>query len=232
MQASDKKEFALLIAAVYAYHRQPCSDALIGMYWRGCQRWDFGQVQQSIDRLTHDAEAGRFPPKIGDLTRVLEGTHTDRAQLAWGKALQAMQSVGAYQDVIFDDPATHAAIEDIGGWPKVCRTEAKELSYLQRRFCESHKAYTGRGSFVYARMLGGDRSGDDTYAQKGLPPPKPALVGDPKLCKLVYEGGNATGKSKITFASFGALPAVALPHRQAGNDDVIDARPLNIEDAP
>jgi hypothetical protein len=205
MQNTDKANFALLIAGVYAYHRQPCSDALIGMYWRGCQRWDFEQVQRAIDRLTHDAEAGKFPPKIGDLTRVLEGTHTDRAQLAWGKALEAMSRVGAYTDVVFDDPAIHAAIEDLGGWPKVCRTETKDLSYLQHRFCESHKAYTGRGAFEYPRRLAGDRSPDHEYEKKGLRLPRPALIGVPEVCQAVYQGGNAAGKTAIGFASFAQL---------------------------
>lgn len=211
MQASDKKDFALLIAGVYAYHRQPCSDALIGMYWRGCQQWDFEQVQKAVDRLTRDAEAGKFPPKIGDLTRILEGTHTDRAQLAWGKALEAMSSVGAYTDVVFDDPAIHACIEDLGGWPKVCRTETKELGFLQHRFCQSHQAYTGRGQFQYPRRLMGDRSPDHEYEKKGIALPRPALIGDVERCKAVYHGGNLAGKTAITYTPVHAL---ALEHLQ------------------
>lgn len=210
MKSTDAQNFALLIAGVYAYHRQPCSDALVGMYWRGCQRWDYEQVVKAVDRLTNDAEAGKFPPKIGDITRVLEGTHTDRSQLAWGKALEAMSSVGAYTDVIFDDPAIHACIEDLGGWPKVCRTETKELSYLQHRFCQSHQAYTGRGTFEYPRRLGGDRSPDHEYEKKGLKLPRPALIGNADRCHSVYQGGNLAGKTAITYAPFESLARLAL----------------------
>lgn len=201
MHPGDKKDFALLIAGVYAYHRQPCSDALIGMYWRGCQRWDMDQVRLAVDQLTYDAEAGKFPPKIGDLTRVLEGTHTDRAVIAWGKVHGAMSAVGAYSDVVFDDPAIHAAIEDLGGWVKVCRGETAELSYLQHRFCQAHKAYTGRGTFDYQRRLVGDRSPDLDYERKGLPLPCAAIVGDRALAKKVYDGGSAAAKTRITFSS-------------------------------
>jgi hypothetical protein len=201
MKPSDRKDFALLIAGVYAYHRQPCSDALIAMYWRGCQRWDLDQVQRAIDHLTYDPEAGKFPPKIGDLTRALEGTANDRASLAWGKVHEAMGSVGAYTDVVFDDPAIHAAIEDCGGWPKVCRTDAKEVGYLQHRFCEAHRAYTGRGTFDYPRRLMGDRSPDHEYEAKRLPLPRPALIGDPERAREVYHGGNIAGKTAITYES-------------------------------
>jgi hypothetical protein len=212
MQPSDKKAFALLIAGVYAYHRQPCSDALIAMYWRGCQRWDIEQITQAIDRLTHDPEAGKFPPKIGDLTRVLEGTSTDRAALAWGKVHEAMGAVGAYQDVVFDDPAIHAVIEDLGGWSKVCRTELKDLSYLQHRFTEAHRAYTGRGQFDYPRRLMGDRSPDHEYERKRLPLPQPALVGDRVRALKVYDGGQEAGKTAITFNSVEAiLPRLGAP---------------------
>ena len=200
--------FALLIAGVYAYHRQPCSDALIGMYWRGCQHWDLEQVRRAVDSLTRDPEAGKFPPKIGDITRMLEGTSTDRAALAWGKAFEAMGSVGAYTDVVFDDPAIHAVIEDLGGWPKVCRTEARELGYLQHRFCESHRAYTGRGAFPYPRRLMGDRSPDSEWERKGLPLPSPALVGDPVAARRVFEGGEVAGKTLITHS--GAMVAAML----------------------
>lgn len=181
MEQTDKKAFALLIAGVYAYHRQPCSDALIAMYWRGCQRWSIEQVTRAIDQLTHDPEAGKFPPKIGDLTRALEGTSTDRAAVAWGVVMQAIGAAGQYQDVDFGDPATHAAIHDLGGWPKVCRTELKELGYLQHRFTESYRAYAGRGVAACPMVLMGDRSPDAEFERKGLPLPKAKLFG-PRPC--------------------------------------------------
>jgi hypothetical protein len=212
MRPTDKKAFSLLIAGVYAYHRQTCSDALIAMYWRGCQRWDIEQVTQAVDQLTHDPEAGKFPPKIGDLTRALEGTHADRAALAWGKVHEAIGAIGAYQDVVFDDAAIHAVLEDLGGWPKVCRTEGKEMGFLQHRFCEAHRAYTGRPTFAYPRRLMGDRSPDHEWEKKALKPPRPSLVGDPMRCREVYKGGQLAGKALITHAVSLATPLLAVPH--------------------
>ena len=149
-------------------------------------------------------EAGKFPPKIGDITRMLEGTQSDRAALAWGKALEAMGSVGAYTDVVFDDPAIHAAIEDLGGWPKVCRTEARELGYMQHRFCEAYRAYVGRGKFDYPKRLGGDRSPDSEYIKFGRPVPKPAVIGDVQRARLVYQGGGVA-KGAVSFLALSAL---------------------------
>lgn len=208
MKNSDRAAFAQLISGVMAYHRQPMSDQLMEVWWRGCQRWEFEQVATAIDALTADPEAGKFPPKIGDITRVLEGTHTDRSMLAWGKVLESMRSIGAYQDVVFDDPAIHAAVEDMGGWSKLCRSELSELGYVQTAFCKAHKAYVGRGTFEYPRKLLGDRGGsgsDHDYAKRGLPPPTPVLIGDTAKCKRVYDAGGTSGKVAMTFKNVAAL---------------------------
>jgi hypothetical protein len=141
--------------------------------------------------------------------RQLAGTATDRAMLAWGKVMNAMQSAGAYTDVVFDDPAIHAAVEDLGGWPKVCRGELKDLSYLQHRFTEAHRAYTGRGQFDYPRLLSGDRDPDSAYQKHGLPIPKPAVIGDKARARLVYLNGSVGGKTAVEFNA-GSLALAAL----------------------
>lgn len=209
MTEADRKDFADLIAGVYAYHRTPVSPAIIGMYWNGCQRWSMEQVRKAIDQLTMDAEAGRFIPKIGDLTRVLEGTSTDRSQIAWGRALEAASDVGAYTDVAFDDAAIHAAIEDLGGWVKFCRSETKELGYLQHRFCESYRAYAGRGHFGYPAVLIGDRSPDAMFAKRGLRPPTPRLIGNQVRAQLVIQNGGES-KSSIGDSSVASLANQAV----------------------
>ena len=201
MLPNDKPALVALVTDVLAYYRQNVSEFTLSVWWQACQPFALEQVRKGLTAHATDPERGQFAPKVADLVRILQGTHTDRAQLAWGKALEAMSAVGAYQDVVFDDPAIHAAIEDLGGWPKVCRSDLKELGYMQHRFCESHKAYTGRGEFAYPRRLLGDRSPDGEYEKKGLPPPKPALVGDPERCRMVYMGGSSTGKTLIAYVS-------------------------------
>ena len=219
MRESDKKEFALLIAGMYAYHRLPCSEALIAMYWRGLQRWDYEQIVTALDRLTDDAESGKHLPKIGDFTRVLEGTATDRAALAWGKVHDAMSAVGAYQDVIFDDPAIHAVIEDMGGWPKVCRTESKEFGYLQHRFCEAHRAYTRLPHFDYPRRLGGSSDGPSEYTRFGLKAPKPVIVGDVERAREVFRLGSKSGKTAITTEITKLLAARVMPRLEHAKEE-------------
>jgi hypothetical protein len=199
MTDKDKSEFGQLLTDVLAYYRQDTTPFVLDLWWSAFADFDLSQIRQAMQRHATDPERGQFAPKVADLVRVLQGTATERAALAWGKTMGAMQSVGAYTDVVFDDPAIHAAVDDLGGWPKLCRTDLKDLSYLQHRFTESYRAYVGRGQFDYPRLLGGDRSPDAMYAKRGMKPPKPAIVGDIERCRLVYKGGAAGGKTPITF---------------------------------
>lgn len=200
MQPHEIPGFVKLVTDVHAYYRQPVSEFVLQVWQQACKPYTLEQVSKAMTAHVTDAERGVFAPKVADVVRVLSGTTTDRAALAWGKVLGAMSSVGAYSDVVFDDPAIHAAIEDMGGWVKVCRGEMAELSYLQHRFCQAHKAYTGSGNFEFQRRLIGDRSPDHDYEIKGLKPPKPALVGDQDLARKVFETGSAQAKTRITFS--------------------------------
>ena len=204
MQQHERAEFGQLVTDVLAYYRQDASRFVLDLWWNACRPFDFQQVQKAMQRHATDPEHGQFAPKVADLVRILAGTTTARASLAWGKVLEAMSAVGAYTDVVFDDPAIHAAAEDMGGWPKMCRTETKELGHLQHRFMQSYRAYTERGQFDFPKRLGGDRSPDSEYEKAGLKLPRPALIGNPERAKQVYQqGGN--GKTAITFQSIQSL---------------------------
>jgi hypothetical protein len=198
MKISDKPALLTTVSDVLGYYGKPVSEFTLSVWWQACQPFELEQVSKALTAHAMDPERGQYAPKVADILRVLAGTATDRAQLAWGKAYDAMARVGAYTDIVFDDAAIHAVIEDLGGWPKVCRAELKELSYLQHRFCESYRAYAGRGEFDYPRRLAGDRSPDSEYEKKGLPPPRPAVVGNVDKARQVFRGGGS-GKAAISF---------------------------------
>lgn len=210
MNPADRPAFAQLITDVLAYYRQDASPFVLDLWWGACQPFELSQIRVAMQRHATDPQHGQFAPKVADLVRILQGTSTDRAALAWGKVLETMGGVGAYTDVIFDDPAIHAAVDDMGGWPKMCRTDLKELGLLQHRFMQSYRAYVDRGTFDYPARLGGDRSPDSEYEKIGIAPPKAAIIGDKERARLVYQGGGAS-KGKVTFASVESLAVNALP---------------------
>jgi hypothetical protein len=218
MQANDRENFFALLTDAMAFYGQELSAFASGVWWQACSGYELEVVVKAFTRHAMDPDRGQFPPKPADIVRQLSGTSTDKAMLAWGKAFDAASRVGAYTDVVFDDPAIHAAIDDLGGWPKFCRTEASELSYLQHRFSESYRAYVGREKFDFPRRLGGDRSPDDVYSRRGLPPPKPAVIGDVEAARAVYRLGSKSGKTSVMHQALEAIergPALLPADRTA-----------------
>lgn len=217
MQAKDRDDFNALIASVMAYYKQDVSKFALGLWWEACADVELEQVAKAMSTHAKDPERGQYPPKVADIVRLLQGTPTDRAQLAWGKVLDAIQRVGNYSDVVFDDPAIHAVVEDLGGWPKVCRCTYEELSYLQHRFVSSHQAYVRKGEFEYPRMLGGERSPDSAFLEKGLPVPKPVVIGNIEQARLVYKGGSKEVKRSVSIADLISAEMMKLSSNQ--NED-------------
>lgn len=209
MQPSEHPKFLEALAGVHDFYGKDLSE-FAGQVWiEAVKGFELQQVTRALSAHLMDPDRGQFMPKPADLVKQLQGTQTDRALVAWGKVAGALSSVGAYSDVVFDDPIIHLCITDGGGWPKFCRTPYEEQSYLQHRFCETYRAYANRGAPTeYPGRLIGAGSGPDDYAKRGLPPPKPQLVGNRERALEVLTGGSA--------ARIGASPVLAaLPAMQA-----------------
>lgn len=189
MNHHEKAQFSQLISDVLGYWKQDISEFALDVWWHGCQNFELAQVSKALSDHATDPDKGQFPPKVADIVRILGGTKSDRSLREWGRVHEAMSSVGAYTDVDFGDGATHAAIRDMGGWPKLCRTELDQLSYTQHRFCELYKTHDGRPSELTSLM--GDRSPGEMFIKRGLPPPRARLI----------EGGNPSKTKPLELHS-------------------------------
>jgi hypothetical protein len=118
--------------------------------------------------------------------------------------MDACGRVGAYTSVCFDDGLIHAAIEDMGGWVKLCRSTTDDLGYLQKRFCDAYKAYAGReGDVSFPPMLAGEH--DLSNIAKGYGSTGPVLIGNPDRAKRVMLSGKAGPKTQITHVKQGLI---------------------------
>lgn len=203
---SEKKDFYTLVAGALGYYGKESSKFTLQVWWEGCKQFDYEQVSKALSAHIQNPDKGEYAPKVADVVRLLQGTKTDKSVVAWGKVHEAMGSVGAYTDVIFDDPVIHAVVDDLGGWPKICREPIADIGYLMHRFCESYKSYAARlEGFTYPRRLQGDRDPDSHYEKFGLKPPKPTLIGDYETAKAVYRKGSIGNRTPIRSASVAAL---------------------------
>lgn len=145
MQANEKPEFAELMTQALAFWRKDVTDFTLSVWWEACKPFSLEQVNKALQAHAMHPERSSFAPMPGDFVRELQGTHTDRALLAWGRVSRAMAAVGAYASVDFADPVIHATVRELGGWAEICRTPNDEQQFLQKRFCDFFRTYTARG---------------------------------------------------------------------------------------
>lgn len=204
MKASDRLKFFEVLGGVHDFYGRDLSKFAGQVWWQSCETFELEQVSKAFSAHLMDAEHGRFMPKPADLVRVLQGTRTDRSLMAWAKVFDAIQRVGGYTSVCFDDGLIHAAIEDMGGWVTLCRSDADELPFMQKRFCDTFKAYTTRGGDVaYPAQLRGAAAIDN--ATRGYAIGRPTLIGDPERAQQVLAAGSDVPKTRITAPALAAL---------------------------
>lgn len=207
MKQHDFTRFTMALAAMSELYGKSVSEGAALLWWKALERFDIEQVEKAFAKAVQNPEGGHFMPKPADLIRELEGTRTDRAREAWGRAFDAMQRVGAYQSVVFDDPVIHAVIEDLGGWTKACRSDMSELSYFEHRFCEAYRAYASRPAIEYPAKLLGEFECTNRHEGRKVAPP--ILIGDPTKAADVLRLGSAGARSQFTIAS-DVLPALEM----------------------
>lgn len=190
------QKFIDVLAGVHDFYGKELTPFAAQVWQQACKQFDVDQVTKALSAHLMDPERGQFMPKPADIVRQLQGTNSDRALLAWGKVFDAMQSVGAYRTVIFDDGVIHAVIEDLGGWPKVCRYPNDELQFLQKRFCDSYRAYAGRKDVAYPAQLIGEY--DQQNAKFGhVSRNAPVLIGNKQKALEVNASGVSGPKTQI-----------------------------------
>lgn len=196
MSPDDRRKFMEVLTGVHDFYGRDMSKFAVAVWVQACETFELEQVTKALSKHLMDPERGQFMPKPADLVRQLQGTNTDRSLIAWGKVLDACARVGAYTSVCFDDGLIHATLEDMGGWIKLCRSETDELGYLQKRFCDTYKAYAGRDDVAYPALLPGEH--DLNNAAKGYGSSPPALIGNPDKAQRVMVKGASAPKTQIT----------------------------------
>jgi hypothetical protein len=173
MKSSDRLDFAGLMNGLGEYYGKQISPSLADIYWNGLQQYDFTEVSAAINAHVRNTETGQFMPKIADVERYLHGSTGTRAMQAWLRVANAIQAVGTYQSVKFDDPLIHACIEDMGGWPEMGQILEDDLHFRIREFEKRYMAYLQSPPLrvISPILLGLYESHDRTLGYRGLHEP-------------------------------------------------------------
>ena len=201
MNPHDYDQFSQAMTATMELYGKPSlSEFSLSLWWGALECYTLAEVLGGLSRHVQNPDSGQFAPKPADVVRAIGGTTHDNSAMAWAKVDRAVRSIGGYEDVVFDDAYIHAAIEDMGGWVRVCTGHTDEgWPFVQREFENRYRGYATRRSLHdYPRLLVGIANAANN--RNGLNPKHikpPRLVGDEKKAMAVYRSGSFEQKGQF-----------------------------------
>lgn len=197
MQRDDFRSFKAMLEGVYSFYGKDASTFALDVWWQAMKHYDLEAIRDALGRHCVNPDSGQFMPKPADVVRMMEGSTLDSAVSAWTKVDRAVQSVGTYASVVFDDPLIHRVLQDMGGWCLLGTKSVDEWPFVAKEFQTRYRGYRGRKERPeYPPKLIGLT--DKENRQRGFKDVEPVMIGNPQQAQLVYTGGSNRPSLEIT----------------------------------
>lgn len=175
--------------------------ALFMGYAIGLDGLSVDQVKRACARALRQC---KFIPKPAEL-RELSGEVSidDRTLLAWDGLKWAIERVGGYRSIDFDDKVINAVVHHLGGWPHLCEQSTVVIDRdIWPRFARAYKAFMSRGSL----------SSSDASPALGIFAQENTLHGHDVVPPIAFDTGLGTKLAIGVTQSQGTakLPSAAL----------------------
>lgn len=223
MRDEDEPKFAELVSEVIGFYGRDVSDFQMEVWWETCRRYEFADVRRAFSLHCQDPDRGQFPPKPADLTRILQGSGGDRSLRAWAQVERTIRTVGPYQSLVFDDPVTHAVIEEMGGWIRLCEVTDDDLPFRAAEFRKRYQGYALTGPKRFPPKLTGIT--EHLNAQQGMEIPSPLAIGDPERAAQVLQQGSKSGQRPTPLSQ-----ALRMAPDQSPKFFALDAKPEEVSE--
>lgn len=186
MMDDDKGRFLGALNALAAIHRVELSKGELDAWWLFSKDLPLKGFEEACYWF---GAHGKFFPKPAEIRERIKGpaitqaSLEEEAEVALGKAWEAIHSVGRYRSVVFDDPAIHLAIEALGGWGCFC--DGPDNSARRRDFCRQYVAQRKRIAFDGIEST---KPRTVLHGEHGTGAPK--VIGNPATIKAWQDQAN------------------------------------------
>ena len=185
----NREEIVLLLMQVFDYYGKNLSDKSMEMYLLGLADMSADEVRQALSAHVRNPDKGMYVPKVADIVGYKTGDSVSQADAAWAQVYRAVESVGKYDSVVFDDALVHVVVQMMGGWAKLCDCEDyEELTWRGKDFVRIYRGLVGKPLPEYPRHLPG--LSEIGNASRGFASDPPLLLGNRAQARLVFEGGS------------------------------------------
>ena len=194
MNQSDFDDFSNTLSLVAEQYGKSFSPDVIMLYWKALGDFEWSAVKHALFLHIRNADTGMYLPKIADIIKMLDGTTSDQAMVAWTDVEKAMSRVGAYASVVFDDNITQAVIRDMGGWAGMCHKQIDELPFVAKEFQQRYRHYKSTNKPTnHPKVLIGSAEAENQLLGFNSEPPVP--IGDKDKARQVYLTGGSAKQS-------------------------------------
>ena len=192
MTQEDFDRFDALMQGVADCYGQTLTAQGIALRFKMLEQFEFSEVEKAALCIMATRKFTSMPTPADFLEYLGGGSLEDQAEVESGKVLSAIERVGGYNSVVFDDPVTQAVIvQAYGGWPKLCAVCGVEESehWFRKNFAKTWAAYKRRGVAVFGKLEGRHEIANAAGGQRDFIQP-PKLIGDPAAARAVLEAGQ------------------------------------------
>jgi len=137
----DRQPFMEVLISTGELYEKHISDTLLELYFNILKHYSIEDIKRGIAGHIRDTKAGQYFPKPADILRQILGDDDGRAIAAWVEVRKAIQHVGIYKSVKFDDPVIMMCIDRMGGWQELCNILTSEVGYKEAEFIKLYKHY-------------------------------------------------------------------------------------------
>jgi hypothetical protein len=137
-------EFQPILYGLGELYDKELTPNLVNIYYEIFKDFSIERFKKAIGEVIKSHKYANLP-KPAEILEYLEGTREDNALIAWLKVRGAIENVGYYESVEFDDPVISHCLFQMGGWMKVCEVLNKDLPFMEKDFMELYRLYAKRG---------------------------------------------------------------------------------------
>lgn len=104
---------------------------LYEIYYRALQSLSDEEFVRAVNILV---KRNKFMPKPAEILEVARGNREAITEQAWQTLVKAINIVGVYEDVQFEDKYLAGSVELLGGWQKLCNMTEEDFKYAHVTF--------------------------------------------------------------------------------------------------
>jgi len=194
MNNQDLPWFTHFFMGICEIYQRNTNEVFIELYWRALQHFELKAVEAAFNAHIQDPDHGNRMPLPADIIRLLEGNRYTQASQAWSKVVSAIQHIGTWETVVFDDVIIHVVIEEMGGWIALCQLKQNDLSYRLHEFIKRYSSYILHKPTDYPNRLCGLI--EQHNQQRGLAHQTPFLIGNKSFALEIFQAGRTTKNIK------------------------------------